>query len=480
LASSGEVKTIASQRIMGHDDGWRIKATFNGPEGVVLVGKDLFICDSFNNAVRMINASGHVSTFAGSGKAGLLDGYGIDAELNHSIGITVNNAGALFVTDFCGFVIRKITSDGYVSLYAGTRKFGYKDGPVLQAQFSLLSGIVFNNQDGSLYLVDHGNFCIQRISSDGMVSTLAGNGKEGNSDGKGSKAQFKFPWQISLGQDGNLYIADIWNHAIRKITTSGNVSTVAGNSGNQGMRMGSLFQSRFRQVSGVYADPLSSSLIVADSANNGVWNISLSSGQVESIAGYGSSVYSKGKIADSYILNPSGIAFDPIKGIIYYANTDRNVISSISINGEDGASRYAGSGSIGWYDCLSSHDAQFQGPQSLEYVFINGSYAFLLIADTGNDLIRKINIIDGSVTTVAGNGENGNAVLAPLRSSFNLPWDIVYDVKKSCIYVADSGNNIIRRVREFVTEPTFVIAGNRSAGYLDGTVTKSMFNQPSG
>jgi DNA-binding beta-propeller fold protein YncE len=142
-------------------------------------------------------------------------------------------------------------------------------------------------------------------------------------------------------------------------------------------------------------------------------------------------------------MNPSGIAFDPIKGIIYYANTDRNVISSISINGKNVASRYAGSGSTEWYDCLSSHDAQFQGPQGLESVFINGSYAFLLIADTGNDLIRKINIIDGSVTAVAGNGENGNAVLAPLRSSFNSPRDIVYDVKESCIYVADSGNNII-------------------------------------
>lgn len=226
ITPNGTVSTIAGS-IEGDADGTGTNAQFNAPEGIAIDSQgNLYIADRDNNKIRKITPNGAVTTLAGN-TAGYADGTGADAQFYGPTGITVDNQDNLYVADNNNNKIRKVTQNGVVSTVAGNNS-GDTDGTGTNAQFNGPQEITADSQ-GNLYIADSGNHKIRKINSSGEVTTIAGS-IEGNADGTGIDAQFATPLGITLDSQGNLYIADSYNHRIRKITPSGLVSTIAGSS----------------------------------------------------------------------------------------------------------------------------------------------------------------------------------------------------------------------------------------------------------
>lgn len=220
---SGQVVTLNNGQ-EGDADGILSTALFNEPAGIE-AGRDgsVYVVDHDNFKIKKINPDGEVITLAGSVK-GHADGQGANALFHSPASIAEAADGTLYVTDSCW--IRKISPSGEVSTLTGRAGPGYLDGPVSSAKFNTPAGIAIG-EDGSLFVADMYNNKIRKISPDGMVSTVAGS-EEGFENGTGTKAKFNHPPGIAISKDGTLYVADSWNHRIRKITPEGEVSTLAG------------------------------------------------------------------------------------------------------------------------------------------------------------------------------------------------------------------------------------------------------------
>lgn len=234
ISPDGVVTTVAGSgpgTVHGFDgalvDGPAHAARFNDPSDVAVDKAGiLYVTDRLNHVIRKITPDGQVSTFAGNGQAGTTDGAGRDASFELPNRIAIDKDGNLYVTegrflDFgertYGFRVRKITPEGQVTTLAGTGEPGYRDGPALNAEFDVPIGVDVDIK-GNVYVVDSGAHRIRRISPDGIVHTIAGNGQAGYSDGPALKAQFWYPTDIAVGPDGQLYVADWKNHRIRVIS----------------------------------------------------------------------------------------------------------------------------------------------------------------------------------------------------------------------------------------------------------------------
>ncbi|MBA4316823.1 MAG: hypothetical protein C0412_00330 [Flavobacterium sp.] len=260
ITPAGVVSTFAGST-QGFADGTGTAAQFNRPFGVAIDGFDnLYVTDTYNNKIRKITPEGVVSTLAGSTQ-GDADGIGTAAQFYHPIGIAVDGAGNLFVTDNLNYKIKKITTDGMVSTVAGTGVAGNTDGIETLAQFNAPVGIAVNAA-GTLYVTETRNSQIRKITSDGIVSTFAGSGVQGFADGSGKAAQFNYPIGIVLDATGNLYVGDMNNSKIRKITPTGEVSTFTGS--GYGFTDGPLASALFIQPRGIAIDD-AGNMYVADS-----------------------------------------------------------------------------------------------------------------------------------------------------------------------------------------------------------------------
>ena len=292
-------------------------AQFNLPRGIGIHTMPdsfaLYVADTLNHRIRKILPSGVVSTFAGS-KQGAADGAASSARFNHPQGIAIDVAGNLYVADYLNHLIRKISSEGTVSTFAGSTQ-GYTDGTASRAQFSFPSDIAIDKQ-GNLYVVDTSNHGIRKISRTGMVSTFAG-GRQGTADGLGSDAEFRFPSGITIDVAGNLYVADYGNHRIRKISPEGFVITLAGDT--KGLQDGIGMAAQFNQPSGIAID-VAGNLYVADSGNNLIRKIS-PRGLVSTLVGDRMWGFADGADGDTTQL-PYDIAIDA-KGNLYVAESYR-------------------------------------------------------------------------------------------------------------------------------------------------------------
>ncbi|MCL2011264.1 MAG: hypothetical protein FWG75_00540 [Cystobacterineae bacterium] len=233
---------------------------------------NLYVVNSSRHLIQKITPTGEVSTFAG-GTQGFADGQGSSARFNfnNSGGITIDAAGNLFVADTDNHRIRQITPEGEVSTFAGSGIAGSIDGEAALAEFDSPGGIAID-LTGNLWVADAGNHRIRKITPEGEVSTLAGS-TQGFANGRGSNARFSSPWGIAIDMAGNLFVADADNHRIRKITPEGVVSTFAG-SGISGLLDGGPTLARFDLPAGLTMD-MEGNLYVADSFNHCIRKIIL-------------------------------------------------------------------------------------------------------------------------------------------------------------------------------------------------------------
>ncbi len=226
LAPDGTVTTWAGSGAQGFDDGSGTKATFHYPGDVAFAPDGyLYVADTQNHAIRRIDTKGNVTTYSGNGKPGLINGLAFKARFNLPVGLAADSA-AVYVAEQGNNAIRMVTLDGVVLTLAGTGKAGFLDGDGLKAMFNTPTGIAVG-QNGSVWVADTNNHRIRRISSSGFVATIAG-AKSGFANGIGTAASFFYPVDLVFTPAGDLLIADRQNHMLRRMSTVGAVTTVAG------------------------------------------------------------------------------------------------------------------------------------------------------------------------------------------------------------------------------------------------------------
>ena len=316
LISDYQVTTLAGST-QGFADGTGAAAQFDDPRGIALDAQgNLYVVDENNHKIRKITPEGEVSTLAGS-TLGFSDGAGENAQFYDPIGIAVDEQGNIYVGDANNNRIRKITPNGVVSTLAGSTA-GYADGTGGSAQFDFPNGVAVDAQ-GNVYVADSYNHKIRKVSPNGEVSTLAGS-TQGLANGLSTAAQFNFPTGIAVDSRGNVYVTDSNNHQIRKITSSGVVTTFSGSI--PGYKDGAADMAQFDFPNDLFVDA-SGRIYIADGNNHNVRKIDID-GDVSTLAG--STIgFADGTSATAQFSSPHGVTINA-EGVLYVVDNNNNKI----------------------------------------------------------------------------------------------------------------------------------------------------------
>ena len=224
----GDVATLAGAGRPGVEDGKPSEATFSDPFGVAVDKRgNVIIADAGqSNRIRIITAKGNVELLAGSDE-GYKDGDAAAAQFNTPSGIAIDKDNNIIIADTSNNRIRRLTPDRKVTTVAGSGDAGFRDGPAIEAQFDGPIGVAVDKR-GNIYVADSYNDRIRKIATDGNVTTVAGAGSQGFSDGPAAEASFDTPCGVAVDEKGNVFVADTGNRAVRKITPQGEVTTIAG------------------------------------------------------------------------------------------------------------------------------------------------------------------------------------------------------------------------------------------------------------
>ena len=368
------------------------QARLRYPTGVAVDNADnLYIADRNNHRILKIDSTGTITTFAGTEERGFGGdgGPAVQARLRYPTGVAVDGAGNLYIADQNNHRLRKVDSTGTIDTVAGTGEsgFGGDNGAAAAAQLSYPSGVAVDGA-GNLYIADSGNHRIRRVDSTGTITTVAGTGKYGfgGNGGPAVQAQLNYPAGVAVDGAGNLYIADSGNHSIRKVDVTGTIDAVAG-TGESGFSgdNGAAATAQLSYPSGVAVDG-AGNLYIADTGNVSIRKVD-STGTITTVT-------------DARGYNPSiGVAVDGA-GNLYIADTHRirkvDATGTITtVAGASDISSYAGDG----------------GPAGKALLYSPGGVAVdnagnLYIADSGNHSIRKIDAT-GTIDTVRRTGEWG-------------------------------------------------------------------------
>ena len=316
------------------------------------------------------------------------------AMFNEPTGIAVDAAGNIYVADYGNNKIRKISTAGIVTTLAGNGTLGALNGPDSLATFNGPTSLAVD-PSGNVYVADNNNNQIRLIATNGMVSTIAGSDSTGSQNGQGALAYFFGPAGVACDAQGNVYVADAGNNLIRMITPGGLVSTVTGNI-NPGAQNGPDSIATFNNTTGVAIDA-GGNIYVADMLNSLIREIS--GGQVNTLAGGDTTASINGVGTSADFFFPNSLAVDA-SGNVYVTEYISNLIRKITPNGT--VTTFAGSGASGQADSTGIA-ASFSGPSG---VAVDGA-GNVYVADTYNNVIRKITPL-GAVTTIAGNGTAGS------------------------------------------------------------------------
>jgi sugar lactone lactonase YvrE len=436
--------------VQGAADGVATSATFCLPQGITTDGVNLYVTDAGNNKVRkIVIATGVVSSLTGmantAGEQGAMNGAGAAATFAWPAGITIGGNN-LYLSEISNKTIRSVAlADAAVSTLAGN--VSGSDGVGATASFSHPSDVV---SDGiNLYVADSSDNKIRKIMiASGEVTTLAGTGESGAADGAGSVATFNWPTCITT--DGiNLYVGDYGNYKIRKIViATGVVSSMTGVANTAGVRGavdGASAMATFSSPLGITTD--GNSLYVADTFNDKIRKIVITTGMVSSLTGIANTAGIQGATdgagATATFIAPQGITTDGSN--IYVADRYNNKIRKIVIatgvvSSFTGATNTAGAAGAADGDKLS---ATFNSPTGIT---TDGSS--LYVSDLSNHKIRKIVIGTGVVSSLTGiaNTVGANSAIdgAGTTATFASPFGITTD--GSSLYVTDT-NNTIRKIR---------------------------------
>ncbi|MFT6289570.1 MAG: streptogramin lyase, partial [Ilumatobacter sp.] len=327
---AGEVTTLAGTAgSTGEDNANGISASFNYPVGVAVDGSgNVYVADQFNHLIRKISPTGDVTTLAGTaGSTGANNANGTSASFNYPTGVAVDGSGHVYVADSSNHLIRKISPSGVVTTLAGDAgNSGAVDGNGTSASFNKPFGVAVDGS-GYVYVADQDNHLIRKISPAGVVTTLAGDGSFGEDNANGISASFNNPVGVAVDGSGNVYVADQSNHLIRKISPTGDVTTLAGTAGNSGEDNANGTSASFSYPSGVAVDG-SGNVYVADYGNHLIRKIS-PSGDVTTLAGTAgnSGAVNANGISASFS-TPFGVAIDG-SGNVYVADYSNHLIRKI-------------------------------------------------------------------------------------------------------------------------------------------------------
>jgi len=324
------VTTFAGNGNAGSADGQGTNAQFNQPLDIVSGNSgNLYVAELINGTIRKIDPSGNVTTLAGiAGVKGSTDGQGSMARFDGPAGVVADNSGNIYVTDAINHTIRKIDPAANVTTIAGTPGIaGSTNGTAANATFNIPAGIAID-AIGNLYIAEQGSHLIRKIDVAGNVTTLAGDGFLGLVDGQGSAARFAFPSGLDIDNSGNLYVADLVNYAIRKIDPAGNVTTVAGN-GNSGFTNGSLTEARFGLLSDLVVDA-SGNIFIVDQGNQVIRKIDINGNVTTLAGGAGGGSILDGQNEFVKFNLPYGICMDAA-GNLYITGSASHLIRKIEI-----------------------------------------------------------------------------------------------------------------------------------------------------
>jgi uncharacterized protein (TIGR03437 family) len=505
VSTNGVITTVAGTGIFGFsgDGGAATKAQLYAPDGVAVDGSgNLYIADRLNDRIRKVATNGTISTVAGTVGPifGAFSGDGgpaTSAQLSGPEGVAVDGSGNLFITDYMNWRVRKVSTNGIITtvvapgvkiggsgeywfrgvavdgsgnLYigvvmdpcvvkvsangtittvAGNGKgwFSGDGGPATSAQLDEPNGVAIDGS-GNLYIADFGSNRIRKVSSNGVMTTVAGNGwgQFSGDGGPATNAHLSGPYGIAVDGSGNLYIADY--NRIQKVSPNGVITTVAGNgvagfSGDNGPAT----DAQLNNPGGVTVDG-SGNLFIADGSNHRVRKVS-TSGIISSVAGNGVGGFSGdgGPAASAQVYFPNGVTVDGL-GNLFIVDSYNNRIRKISTDGI--ITTVAGTGIAGSSgDGAPATSAQLRYPTGIA---VDGS-GNLFIADGNdftplgsNDNTRKVST-NGIITTIAGNGiwgysgDDGPAMSAQMY----FPQGIAVDGSGN-VFIADKENNAVRKL----------------------------------
>ena len=463
-AAPGDITTVAGGNV--GDGGAATDASLNSSEDISIDGSgNLFIADTKNHRIRKVDPSGVITTVAGNGISGFSGdgGAATDASLYGPESISTDGSGNLYIADTKNHRIRKVDPSGIITTVAGASFDGFSGdgGPATGESLDSPSG-VFADGSGNLYIADTKNHRIRKVDPSGIITTVAGNGTEGftGDGGAATDASLDSPNSVFVDGSGHLYIADWGNQRIRKMDASGIITTVAGGrEGNYGYVPwytpwddgDAATDASLGEPRGVFVDG-SGNLYIADARSDRI-----------------------GKVDPSGIISTVAAGLGDLRGIFGDGSGDLYIVSSYRIWKRDlsgATSTVAGGGGLG--DGGAATDATLYAPGC---IFVDGS-GNLYIVDMGNNRIRKVDA-SGNISTVAGNGDYGfsDDGGAATDASLGEPGGIFVDGSGD-LYIADMGNNRIRKVDASGTIST--IAGNGDHGFSGdgGPATRASMSHP--
>jgi uncharacterized protein (TIGR03437 family) len=466
VLAQGTIKTYAGSDALFADAGRPATAAhLVNPNYIAFDAQgNLYFSDSGLAIVLKVSTSGVISVVAGTGLStgGGDGGLAVGASLGYPMGLAFDSAGNLYIAERDASDVRKVDTNGIITTVVGTGGqggFSGDGGPATKALIQGPAGIAVDSS-GNLYIADNGNNRIRMVTaSTGIITTIAGSSTTGfaGDGGPATKATFLLPTGIAVDSSGNVYIADTYNHVIRKINTSGIISTVAGShQGGYGGDNGPATKAELAAPQGVTLDA-SGNLYIADSSNQRIRRVD-TNGIITTIAGTGTAGFSgDGALATGATFgNPVGVAVDA-SGAVYVADLNNGRVRRFVVGGA--ITTFGGTvTSVG--DGGPSIQSRLNRPASVAV----DSSANLYIADPTANRVRKVTP-SGTIITLAGNGQtgyggdNGPSSAAMLSAANSVAVDSTGNV-----YIADAGNGRIRRVNA-TTGIITTFAGGGSGTY---------------
>lgn len=451
------------------DGGRANSGRLNAPSDVAVdAAGNLYIADNRNHRIRRVSPDGAISTFAGTGESGFSGdgGLAVDAKLNLPFAIDVDSSGALLIADTGNNRVRRVSASGIISTVAGSGSTGPGgDGiDALDATLNAPEGIAADSS-GNVYVAESLGHRVRKFSIGGQMLTVAGIGTAGFSGdgGPGSSAMLNYPGGLALDLAGNLFIADSYNHRIRRLSSAGVLTTFWGNGTN------SCSQAAYPNSVEVRADGF-----VYFSDNCGVHGDYLNL----PVADFDGEPRGDGETANrGRVQAPMGLAFDSL-GNLYIADFYDQRVRKIDRQRESLLSTVAGSDAIGGSTAATAALSFSSGPITSMSGLAYDAVGNLFVADTQNHIVRKMSP-SGAVTTVAGTGLPGVSLDPGPATSARLdqPTDVFVDAANN-LWIADRNNYRVRRVGPDGIIST--IAGGGAYGVLGdgGLPTKAFLDRP--